>query len=177
MPPPKLCWFFLKPSFSHSFDDTIKELSKDFHSVPGSQDVHTQRHFQQHLSFLEISFTSTTGPQRLQRHHTQQSPLLPGLQSPALLSPGLGERSVSSFCAFTLPSAIPSSMSLVSSTAFAYIGSWALGTGFACDESELVPSATAEVMQPERAPVPSAWGTERRSCSPMCHYRLLTWME
>ena len=61
------CPFFFKPSFIPPLDDTTKEPSKDFHSVPGSQDVHTQRHFQQHLSFLEMSFTSTTGLQELQQ--------------------------------------------------------------------------------------------------------------
>lgn len=123
LPTAKLCQLFLKPSFIHPIDDTTKEPSKDFHSVPGSWDVQTQRHFQHHLSFLKISFTSTTGPLRLQRHYRQQSPLLPGLQSPVRLFSGLGERSVPSFCAFTLPSAIPSSMSLVSSRAFAHMGS------------------------------------------------------
>lgn len=54
----------------------------DFHSVPGSQLIHAQGHFEQHLVILEISFTSSTG---LQQHYRQQSLLLPGLQSPAWL--------------------------------------------------------------------------------------------
>ena len=60
------------------------------HSVAGSQDVHTQGHFQQQVSFLEISLTSTTGPQGLQRPHRRQSPLLPGCTSPASFSLALG---------------------------------------------------------------------------------------
>ena len=40
--------------------------------------------FKSTLSFLEMSFTCTTGPLGLQRHHRQQSPLQPGLHSPAL---------------------------------------------------------------------------------------------
>lgn len=45
--------------------------------------------FSSTLSFLEISFTSSTGPPRLQRHPRQQSPLLLGLHSPALLLCGV----------------------------------------------------------------------------------------
>ena len=40
--------------------------------------------FKSTLSFLEISFTCTTGPPGLPRHRRQQSPLLPGLHRPAL---------------------------------------------------------------------------------------------
>ena len=90
---------------------------------------------------------------------------------------GLAGSRVSSFGAFTLPPAIHSSMSLVSSTALAHTGSWALGTRLACDKSELGPGATAEVLQPKSAPTPSAWGTDRRSWSPMCHRRVLILVE
>ena len=90
LPTPKLCWFFFQQSFTHPLDDTLKEQSKDCHSVPASQDVHTQGHFQQQLSFLEISLTSTTGPQGLQRPHRRQSPLPPGCTSPASFSLALG---------------------------------------------------------------------------------------
>ena len=46
------------------------------------------------LAFLEISLASITGSQGLQRHHRLQSPLLSGLQSPALFVSCLGEHGV-----------------------------------------------------------------------------------
>jgi len=49
----------LSSSFSHSLDGTNMDQANDFHSVLGSQDVHTQGHFQHHLFLPEISFTST----------------------------------------------------------------------------------------------------------------------
>ena len=36
-------------SFGHPLDDAIEEQTNDFHSVPGSRDVHSQGHFQKHL--------------------------------------------------------------------------------------------------------------------------------
>ena len=69
-----------------------------------SQEVHTQGHSQHHLFLPEISFTSTTSPQRLQRHLGQQTPLLLGLRSPALFLFGLGQSRLCLLCGHLISS-------------------------------------------------------------------------
>ena len=49
------------------------------HGMSTAKDI-----FKSTLSFMEVSFTCTTRPPELPRHHRQPSPLLPGLHSPAL---------------------------------------------------------------------------------------------
>ena len=80
----------------------VMDQANDLHSVPVSQDVHTQGHSQHHLFLPEINFTSTTGPQRLQRHHGMQTPLLLRLHNAVLF---LGESKVCSLCGHLICSA------------------------------------------------------------------------
>ena len=93
-----------------------------------SEDVHTQGHFQHHL-FLP-SFTSTMGPQRLQRHHRERSPLLQRLHSPAL-SPALGRAGFALVVAtsFILYIAICHPLQHVSALKQSLCTTEALGTG------------------------------------------------
>jgi len=81
----KCCWFFSPSSFTHPLEDTMREYPNDLHSVPVSRISIAEYIFSSTLSFLQITFTSTEGPVVLQRLPRQQSLLLPGLYSPALV--------------------------------------------------------------------------------------------
>jgi len=96
------------------------DQAHDFDSVLGSREVHSQGHFQHHLLLPEISFTATTGPLRC-RDTADSQPLSWPCPKHSLLSLWAPHFS------FSLPSAMPSRMSLLWSKAFVHTRSWELG--------------------------------------------------
>lgn len=146
--------------FSVSLDHRTP-IAKDFGSSP--------------FSCLEISPSSSTGPQGCT--NTTKGPLLSGRHSPGLFPSGLRNTRACSASgpSFHPPMAICHPRQQVSavkeSLCMPMLGHkiW--------DKAEFGPCATAEVLQPRCAPMPSAWGTGRRSWIPACCHRAGTWME
>ena len=150
----------------------------DFHSVPGSHNVHSQGLSEQHhvLSGDELhlhhrlSWTAKT-PQ------TGKRSLVIGLQRPALLLSCLWCHRVCSPCGVLFSSLhchLPSTPAGLRSKAKLLL---AQDSGYKiCDKLELSVCATAEVPQLQCASMPSAWSTDRRSWIPMCGHRAVTLM-
>lgn len=140
---------------------SVKTQPSDFfvsldHRTPITKDVGSSP-----FSCLEISPSSSTGPQGCT--NTTKGPLLSGRHSPGLFPSGLrNTRACSPWGpSFHPPMAICHPQQHVSalkeSLCMPMLGHriW--------DKPEFGPWATAEVLQPRCAPMPSAWGTGWRS--------------